>query len=120
MKQKKSNSERNQAELYYKILKECVENPISSKSVVALKLGISESDSTFYTLNKLDFIEYDVVAGGIIELLPQGFNAYMSISAQKQSALQAKKAIIFATCALIISIASFIASIIFNIIAINK
>ena len=120
MKTKPIPITRNQPDVYYKILKECVDNPMTNTAQISIKLDISESDSGFRQLEVLNFITINRTGGNMIELSPQGFSTYLSISSQKQSSEQAIKAIKFASWAIGISIASFIASIVFNILSLAK
>jgi hypothetical protein len=106
-----------QSELHYNILKECVENKIQNKSDLASKLGISEADISISALTELQFIK---CSDNLVELLPQGYAAYLAISSQKRSSKQARKAIKFASWALGISIVSFIVSTIFSILSYLK
>jgi hypothetical protein len=108
---------KSQSELHYNILKECVENNKITRSDLSLKLGISEADISLSALAELKFINF---SGNLVELLPQGYSTYLSISSQKQSNEQAQKATKYAVWALCISIASFIASIFFSILSYLK
>jgi hypothetical protein len=110
---KKRKQEINLSDLYYKILMECVKDIPTTSSQISEKLGISEHNSAFTNLHNLEFIRFNHQSF-VIELLPQGFSTYLSISSQKKSSEQARKATKFATWALVISSASFIANIIFN------
>lgn len=103
-----------QSELFYLILKECIDKSITPKSVIAVKLGIGENDSAFKTLQRLKFIDIHRNATDGIELLPQGFSTYLAIHSQKQSTEQFKKSMKYATIALVISIITFIATIVSN------
>lgn len=114
-KKAKNKTGRNYPELYCKILKECAEQPMCTKSHLAQKFDLSEIDITFKFMNELRFID---VNSGIVELLPQGFSTYLSIGSQKHSNEQARKATIFAIWAIGISIVSFVASIFFNLLSI--
>ncbi len=116
---------RNQAELHYNILKECAEKDIVTTGDFKAKFEISQSEGTYKVLEDLNFIKLS--SGDRVELLPQGYAAYLAISSQKQSTeqaqkatLQAIKAIKYAAWALWISIASFIASLIFSILSCLK
>ena len=109
---------KSQSEIHFTILKECVENNKITGGVLAKKLGlISEDDISIVTLEELKFIKR---TNGLVELLPQGYSTYLSISSQKQSSEQASRATYIAIYAIIISTASFIANIIFNILAHTK
>lgn len=104
-------------DLYYIILKECVENPMIAKHQICEKHGLNEHSPVFYDLEKFNLIEIKTKAANQIELKTEGFNAFLSIGSQRQSERQARKATYFAVWALGISIVSFIASIVFNILA---
>lgn len=120
MIKKKNTKERNQSEWFYLILKECVQSGTLTTAIIDNKYKLSEDSIYYRELEKFNFISVNRDGGNIIELLPQGFSTYLSISSQKQSAELAKKATNKSTWALLISILSFIASIVFNIISMSK
>ncbi len=113
MKKKKTITSLNQPELYYQVLKECVENDLVSKADLFNKFKITQGNSIYPQLEELNFIKIE--GSDTVKVSSQGFSTYLSISSQKQSAAQARKAIRFASWALFISAASFIANIIYNI-----
>jgi hypothetical protein len=104
-------------DLYYLILKECIGDSMIPRHKVSNKFGISDYDIIFADLKRFNFIEFESNNEYFLKLTPEGFNAYLMIGSQKQSAMQAKKATYFAFAALTVSIASFIASIILNLIS---
>ena len=108
----------NQSELYYKILKECAENEAMSLDVLYNKYKLSESSIVYKNMEDLKFIIRS--NGNKVELLPQGFTTYLAISSQKQSNEQAQKATKYAVWALVISIASCLASIFFSVLSYLK
>jgi hypothetical protein len=112
MKKKTTENQLASPELYYQILKECVGKEMITTGDLALKFAIREKASTFKYMEELQFIKLN---DNLVELLPHGFSTYLAISSQKQSAENARKSLKFATWALVISAASFIASIVFNI-----
>lgn len=108
----KKRNQNGSAEFYYNILEFCLEKRPVSKTEICQKFNLTEGSSAFTHMEELSFLR---IINSQVELLPQGFSTYLAISSQKQSANQARKAIRFATWALIISIVSFISSIIFSI-----
>lgn len=117
MNKKSQTIKENQTDLYYNILKECVENSMIPKHEISKKFGLSEYDSIYADLKRFKYIEFESDNEYMINLTQEGFTAYLTIGSQKQSARHAKKAIYFAVWALGVSIASFMASILFSIIS---
>ena len=107
-------------DLYYQILKECAFDRTVTVAEVSTILGINERHPAYSKLENLGFIKINRNGGNLIDLQPQGFSTYLQISSQKKSAEQAMKSTKIATIAIIISIASFIANIIFNLILYYK
>jgi hypothetical protein len=106
-------------ELYYKILSICAREFNTHQTQIAKELNISHNSSAFSYLEKLGFINIPKESSDFIHITQQGFSTYLVISSQRQSNKQARKATKFASWAIVISIISFITSIIFNIISLN-
>ena len=114
MKKKQSKS---QVDIYYHILEGCVGKKFGERALIAEELGINFGDNAFNHLQTLKHINIVTTDNSCIELLPQGFSTYLTLSSQKQSDKQFKKSVQFATWALVVSIISFIISIVFSIIS---
>jgi hypothetical protein len=106
-------------ELYFKILSICARDFYTTQAKIAKELNISHNRSAFSYLEKLGFITILKNSGDSIELTQSGFSTYLAISRQEHSNKQAIKATKFAIWAIVISIISYITSIIFNIISLN-